>query len=175
MRQGEQAVWHASRNLRQCFQRIGGIVAAEEPLEQLSLLTVCLNELLVLALRTFRQGDVRPDEALGSRLKSVELFWEELRDHRSLLAGEWTVGKMARRCKLGVTRFTQFSRLMNNMTPMQYLRRCRIEAACRLMREQPARTITAIAMDCGFSSSQRFATVFRGMMGCTPRIYRARP
>jgi AraC-like DNA-binding protein len=52
------------------------------------------------------------------------------------------------------------------------LSHCRIEAASRLLREEPQRSITEIALDCGFSSSQYFAKVFRHRMGCMPRIYR---
>ena len=33
--------------------------------------------------------------------------------------------------------------------------------------------ITEIALDCGFSSSTYFSTVFRRYVGCTPRQWRA--
>ncbi len=48
----------------------------------------------------------------------------------------------------------------------------RIEVAGRLLREQPRRSVTNVALDCGFSSSQYFAKVFRRQMGCMPRVYR---
>jgi AraC family L-rhamnose operon regulatory protein RhaS len=58
------------------------------------------------------------------------------------------------------------------MSPMQYLSHLRIEVAGKLLREHPQRNITEIALDCGFSSSQCFAKVFRRQMGCMPRDYR---
>ena len=59
------------------------------------------------------------------------------------------------------------------MTPMQYLNHCRLSVAARLLKEQPERSITNIAVACGFSSSQYFATLFRRNFGVTPRAFRS--
>ena len=172
LRENEQAVWHATADLRRCFQRIGDVLDSDRAAEDLSLLTVHLNELFVLLLRMFCQGKMPLDESLTSPQRTVDLFWEELRADRTLLAQEWTLPEMARRCDLGITKFVQYSRQVTNFSPMQSLSPLRIEVAGRLLREQPRRSITDIALDCGFSSSQYFAKVFHRQMGCMPRVYR---
>jgi AraC family L-rhamnose operon regulatory protein RhaS len=172
LRENEQAVWHVSEDVRRCFQRVGEVLESDHAVDDLSLLTVYLNELFVLLLRMFREGRMALDQSLTSPQRTLELFWEELRGDRDALRHEWTLPMMARRCDLGVTRFVQYSKQLTNMSPMQYLSHCRIEAAGRLLREEPQRSITEIALDCGFSSSQYFAKVFRHRMGCMPRVYR---
>jgi AraC family L-rhamnose operon regulatory protein RhaS len=80
---------------------------------------------------------------------------------------------MARRCGMGVTNFIRNTKQITNMTPMQYLNHCRLTAAADLLRVQPERSITNVALACGFNSSQYFATLFRGRFGATPRTFRA--
>ena len=81
---------------------------------------------------------------------------------------------MAESCGLGVTQFLQYSKQLNNMTPAHYLNYCRVEVAAHMLREDPASTVTKVAMTCGFSSSQYFASVFRRYYDCTPNDYRQR-
>jgi len=59
------------------------------------------------------------------------------------------------------------------MTPNDFLQRTRVEQAQKLLRATD-RSVTRIAMECGFSSSQYFATCFRKYAGTTPGRYRAR-
>jgi AraC family L-rhamnose operon regulatory protein RhaS len=73
-----------------------------------------------------------------------------------------------------VTRFISSFRLVTNLPPVRYLSQARVNKACRLLMEKPERPITEIAFDCGFSSSQYFANVFTGQVGCSPRDYRKR-
>jgi AraC family L-rhamnose operon regulatory protein RhaS len=79
---------------------------------------------------------------------------------------------MARQCGLGVTHFIHHSKQITNTTPILHLNQCRLEAAARLLRKNPLRNVTDVALDCGFASSQYFATLFRRQFGRTPRDYR---
>ncbi len=56
-------------------------------------------------------------------------------------------------------------------TPYAYLQQVRLQHAATLLRSS-ARTITAIALDCGFTSPSRFSDAFRRRYGCTPSAYR---
>jgi len=60
---------------------------------------------------------------------------------------------------------------VTGMTPNDYYVRIRIESAQKLLIES-AKSITAIAMETGFSSSQYFSSVFRKNTGLTPLDYR---
>jgi AraC family L-rhamnose operon regulatory protein RhaS len=79
---------------------------------------------------------------------------------------------MARACGLGTTRFAHYCRQITNQPPLQHLSRLRVERGAALLRSAPDRRILDIALDCGFASSQYFATVFRRLYGCAPRTYR---
>jgi AraC family L-rhamnose operon regulatory protein RhaS len=81
---------------------------------------------------------------------------------------------MAESCGLGVTQFVHHVKLLTNMTPLQYLNSCRLEMAARLLRERSTDSIVDVAMACGFSSSQYFATVFSQRFGGSPRDFRRR-
>jgi len=65
---------------------------------------------------------------------------------------------------------THFKREVG-MTPMEYLMWCRIEQAKQHLRETP-KPITTIALECGFVTSQHFATVFKRLTSTTPRDFR---
>jgi AraC-like DNA-binding protein len=57
------------------------------------------------------------------------------------------------------------------LTPAEYLTRLRMKKAKQLLKISK-KSITEIAFDLGFSSSQYFATVFKKVTGITPRFYR---
>lgn len=65
---------------------------------------------------------------------------------------------------------THFKREVG-MTPMEYLRFLRVEHSKQLLRESKI-PITNMAFQCGFATSQHFATVFKRLTGLTPHDYR---
>ena len=93
---------------------------------------------------------------------------EDLRRHRAMEL-HWTVPEMAASCGLGLTQFDHHVKRVTGLTPMKYLNQCRLEHAMSLLRESPGRSVTDIAIECGFSSSQYFATAFRKQYGASPR------
>jgi AraC-like DNA-binding protein len=57
-------------------------------------------------------------------------------------------------------------------TPHQYLQRCRIERA-KFLLEKTRIPVTAICLDCGFTSLGSFSTLFQKTFGMSPRKWRA--
>lgn len=171
-RKNERPVWRATAEIRHCFQRIAAAVETDRKGGNISRLAVLLNELLVLVLEMFREQQIKLDESLASTGRTVELFWTNVRRNLDHLAAEWTVESMARQCGLGPTHFIHYSKQLTNTTPIQYLNQCRLQAAARLLKEEPHRSVLDITMACGFNSSQYFATLFRQRFGMTPRDYR---
>jgi AraC family L-rhamnose operon regulatory protein RhaS len=172
LRFNEQPVWHASGELRHCFQRIAGTVERDRDGSGVSMLAALLNEFFVLTLDLFRRRDVALDQSLVTSQRTVELFWADLAEHEAYLAAEWTVRSMAQRCGLGVTQFIHLTKRLFNMTPSQHLNLCRLNAAARRLRKTPAENIAAIAKACGFASAQYFSTQFRRSFQCRPSEYR---
>lgn len=54
----------------------------------------------------------------------------------------------------------------------QFIKRIRLERAAFLLVFQKHRTITDIALSCGFSSSQNFSTAFKKHFNTTPKVYK---
>jgi AraC family L-rhamnose operon regulatory protein RhaS len=172
LRHSSHAVWHTDNEMRQCFERIGAAVGSDQRGSNASRLTAYLNELFVLLLDTLRRGDVTLDAYLASARHTVQLFWEDLNRSPQMLARPWSVQEMAHQCGMGVTQFTDHCKKLQNMTPVDVLNRIRIDWACRVLREEPHKKITEVALECGFSTSQYFSKVFRQYKGRTPSAYR---
>lgn len=174
IRQTEQPVWKASAEIRHCFHSIASAVAADRRGSSASVIAVRINELLLLLLRLLRSRKPRLNEALTTSRTTVQMFLDDLTVHPEHLALEWTVPEMAESCGLGVTQFIHLVRQITNMTPLNFLQQRRLEHAARLLRGDGGKGITEVAMACGFSSSQYFASVFKRRFGCTPSEFRTR-
>lgn len=89
------------------------------------------------------------------------------------LSQELSLAAMA--AEIGVSRChfaTQFRATMG-LAPHQYVSQQRIEKAKRALRS-PQRSITDVALDCGFSNQSHFTKVFKKQTGTTPKSYRER-
>ncbi len=164
-------VLHAPADMRRVFQALAGAVRIERDARCVSHLAVRLNELLLLLLESLRGTSAGAAGAAPPSLQQVERFLAELYAGTIPVEHEWTVERMAHSCGLAATQFGQHVRRITNLTPAQYLTECRLHRALGLL-ERTCRTVTGIALECGFSSGQYFATVFRQRFGCTPRDYR---
>lgn len=91
-----------------------------------------------------------------------------LRDHPD---DRSPIETLAGRAGLGRSRFGERFLAATGMTPREYRDRLRLARAQRLLAES-RRSITAIAYEVGFSSSQNFATAFRRLTGCSPGDWR---
>jgi len=118
-----------------------------------------------------QEHSITLDESLSETKRSVSLFLNDLAGNTPLLGRDWTVNEMASSCGLGVTQFIHYCRLFTNLTPVKYLNQCRLNAAAQMLLLQPKPTITSIALECGFSSSQYFATAFYRQFGMSPTAY----
>ena len=169
LRGNEQPVWDADSDIARCFKQIAVTVSAGDSERNASRLSVYINELFLHLLELFREQKVSVSTSLSSARRSTELFLDAL---KSNVSEPWTLDAMSEYCGLGVTWFVHYCKEITNLTPMQYLNRLRLEAAKKMIREQPERQLTRIALDCGFGSSQYFAYVFKRQEGITPRAYR---
>jgi AraC-like DNA-binding protein len=54
----------------------------------------------------------------------------------------------------------------------QYVNELRVGRACRLLLEHPERTVSDIALDCGFENLANFNRRFLAARGVAPRVFR---
>lgn len=164
LRENEQPVWNASEEIQDCFRQIGKTIREQKSASRLA---VYANELLLHLLDLFREQNVSRTKSLTDAQRSAELFLNAL---EASYADEWTLDSMAESCGLGITRFVHYCKQITNQTPQHYLNQLRLAAAARLLSSEMS--IIDIAMDCGFSTSQYFATAFKKQYGQTPREFR---
>lgn len=98
-----------------------------------------------------------------------------LRRAMDLLDARWAddvgLAELAEQAGLSPGHFASLFRRATGLSPHQWLIRRRIAEACAMLGD-PRRSVTEVALACGFASSQHFATLFRERMGITPSAYR---
>jgi AraC family L-rhamnose operon regulatory protein RhaS len=173
LRHNENPVWKASPEIIAIFRRLADCIRRWNQPHIESRTINLLNELLIGILDALSQQQTHQNPDLISRHRTVELFLRDLADPTGASCCEpWTLGTMAQHCGTGITSFTKYCRDLVNAGPVEYLNQCRLERAARLIRETPDRSITDIAFESGFNSSQYFATAFRKRFRATPSHYR---
>ncbi len=168
----EQVVWRATKEVRHCFQLIAQAVERDADCSNASRLAVRINDLFLSMLDQFRSQPVSFDESKRRSSRTVRLFLARLATDPHTLAACWTLERMAAECGLKVTQFVHYVRELTNAPPLHYLNHCRLEYAAKLLRDDRGMSITDVALACGFSSSQYFATLFRVCFGIVPTAFR---
>ena len=82
-----------------------------------------------------------------------------------------TLADVARRVALSPDHFSRLFRRAAGLSFGEYVNRCRITNACRLLCES-SRRVAEISFACGFDSVPHFNRVFRRVTGTSPTVYR---
>lgn len=123
-----------------------------------------VDELLIQATRQLtRQGNTGRD--------FPKTFMQLEQVLRQNLSHQWTVEEMAALVGLGTTLFTEKVKSYSGFSPINYLINIRISEAIKLLR-RPDISVTDIALDTGFYSSQHFSTTFKKLTGYRPSEFR---
>ena len=92
---------------------------------------------------------------------------------RQNLSHQWSVEEMATLVGLGTTAFSEKVKNYTGFSPLNYLINIRISEAIKMLKRQEE-SLTDIALDTGFYSSQHFSTTFKKLTGYTPSQFRKR-
>ncbi|HYG17340.1 MAG TPA: AraC family transcriptional regulator [Ohtaekwangia sp.] len=125
-----------------------------------------LDELFILIARQSTRQNV-------SHRDFPQTFMKLEQTLRQNLAHQWTVEEMAALIGLGTTAFSEKVKNYTGFSPMNYLINIRISEAIRLLKREDV-SVTGIALDTGFYSSQHFSTTFKKLTGYTPGEFRKR-
>ena len=82
-----------------------------------------------------------------------------------------SLAEIAGPLRLHPTFFCRAFKQSTGLSPHRYLLEHRVNRAKEMMKDRK-RTLTEIALDCGFSSSSQFSIVFKRITGISPRGYR---
>lgn len=86
-------------------------------------------------------------------------------------SSELSLAVMSEKFHVSEKYFSRYFSIESGQTFTEYLNRCRIEKACRLLRETDM-SVLDIALESGYESISYFIRVFRSQEGCTPLKYR---
>jgi AraC-like DNA-binding protein len=84
---------------------------------------------------------------------------------------DWPIAQLAKAVRISPRHLSSLFKKELRQTPHDYLLGKRIALACRMLKDTH-QSVTGIALDCGFSSSQNFATAFRRQTGASPSGFR---
>jgi AraC family transcriptional regulator len=129
-----------------------------------------LATVLSLELLRLEQGTAAMPHATRGGLAAwqVRRARDFIEDH---LAEDVSLAELARLTRLSPTHFCSAFKRSVGLPPHQYQSLRRIERAKALLAD-PGRSVTSIALDCGFSFPGSFSTAFRKTTGITPSAFR---
>lgn len=141
------------------------ISLAQLPVSSINILSihVHLQNFLLDIIRSTKEKTLHTD----ARIENVKKFIDDNLDSNlsiELLAGEHHISE---------SHFKSWFKKIMGVTPMDYVHRKKIEKAKKLLRSNDSNTVTKIAYDLNFSSSQYFATVFKKYTRITPAEFRS--
>ena len=155
-------VFKGGSELRELMDRIIEMYGAEkDPLRIVNLQNLLMRLLLDILMCSRQHKDSQISPAIRSALSHME------RD----LSHPLVIDNVAQRVDLSPSHFKARFRMEMGITPAEYDARRRVEKAQERLRNTEV-SITRIAHELGFRSSQHFATVFKRYRGVTPRQYR---
>ncbi len=172
LRHNEQAVWQGTVALKECWGKLGKSITEIESPRSYSRIINLLNELLLNVLETLENQSPIIDTTLSSSARAVDLFLKELSQNSEVCAQQWTLELMAAQCGLKESQFSQICRKATNQSPMRYLNRCRVGFAKTLLAGSDD-SVLSVAMQCGYTTRQYFATVFKNETKLTPKHWRS--
>jgi AraC-like DNA-binding protein/uncharacterized cupin superfamily protein len=167
----DRSVLRAPPALARAFLEIRGVLERQPPDGGEARMMVAGNAMLLALLDAIDAAPPPLDPDAATTRRTVEVFLARL---PFALGQDWRLEDMARECGLSRTRFAHYCRLITNATPAQHLRRLRLREAQRMIREEPARSVTDVAFACGFGSSQHFSAAYRAEFGVPPGRIRRR-
>jgi PAS domain S-box-containing protein len=106
-------------------------------------------------------SSVRPDEQMSEVVQFVRVHHSD----------QIQIAVLAGLVNLSVSQFQRRFKSVFHVTPLQYINRIRINAACRQLRENND-TISTVAQRCGFYDHSYFTKQFIKHIGMRPKEYR---
>ncbi len=113
-----------------------------------------------------------------SRLGSVDLpqlsarLDELMQRDRYYANEELSLADLARAAKVTSHQLSEFLNQKRGTSFFHYVNGLRVQEACRLLRDEPERTILSIAYEVGFNSKSAFHRAFSRHIGLSPREFR---
>lgn len=154
------------------YQRITQLtqeMEKEDYYDSQNLLFVKLAELLMILLETVPETSSTkcrewPDTAVSSHSPLITYIHENY----LTLSG---IDEIANTFYITPSHLCRTFKKLTGYTVIQYINILKLQYACQLLRETE-KTVTEIALECGFHSAMYFCRIFKDLMNLTPTEYR---
>lgn len=147
----ERPFYAASREALKAFRAIAEAVARCDTESDELALRLQISAMLLHVMRLIEAERPVPDPSLAGTRRTVRIFLDRL---PLCLDEPWTLEAMAAECSLSRTEFSQHCLALVNASPARHRQDLRLVAARRMLAEEQERSVTSMALACGFSLSQ---------------------
>lgn len=114
------------------------------------------------------RSDPKPAEVHPAYVESVNRACDYVLGN---LAGDLKLEEVARAARFSPFHFHRVFKSMTGETLAQFVKRSRLERALHLMSHAPGRSLTDVALECGFASSSDFSRSFKQNYGVPPSAF----
>ncbi len=120
-------------------------------------------------VQAYLQATLAPVEITGGLTpRRLQRVFEHVREH---VAEALSVGELAQVVGMSQYYFSKLFKLSTGTTPHQYVMRQRVEHAQEMLREGSL-PLVEVGVKAGFETQSHFTSVFRHLVGVTPKRYR---
>lgn len=157
----DPALWSTAQKLKNLIEnpQIGSRLYAE-----------ALIAVLVIELMRLQEGTVAASAPARGGLAGWQLriVCEQIEGN---LGSDVSLEELARSVRLSPWHFCRSFKQSTGLAPHRFQMQRRVERA-KMMLADHKRSVTDVALACGFAGSSNFASTFRKLTGCAPREYR---
>lgn len=155
-------VFPADIRVRNQFAHMKKIIDENAPFAYMYVRTILLDIILHL-FRSAPVRDVSPE--LKDAMQRITALLDRTPEQRR------SVRELAAELNVSESNFYRLFHDLYGQSPASYMERVRIRRACEML-SLTSETITHIAMELGYKTSQHFSTTFKKYVGVTPRQFR---
>ena len=127
-----------------------------------------ISEMLINIGRAFRENN-SGQESSGFIPHEITRVVEAI---KKCPEKQWTLRELAAQVKMPPKSFNSYFNIASGLTLKKYIITLRVEKAKSILSQNHKASITELAFDLGFFSSQHFSTIFKQYTGYSPSAFR---
>ncbi len=154
------------KRVEELFSMIGQLVESKDTYAEEKLTAYIILLFSIIFTHSSRVEAKKPQSGYRHIMKAIDYLEEHFTERV-------TLEEVACAVFLSPNHFSKLFSDMNGMTFSDYLARMRVDKARRALTDTD-KTVTQIAIECGFSSFSSFSRNFKRVCGCTPSEFRVK-
>lgn len=123
-----------------------------------------------------RRAEKPTNTAKADQMQSEDIIFLQKLDQfieKNILSGDLNIQLIAEKAGMSRTVFYRYLKSITGVAPVEYVRIYKVKRACQLLAD-PKKTLTEVAYESGFGTSQSFTKAFKEVKKCTPKEFRSK-